>query len=103
MHWKEQLGNFYGMLLHEAQYLEPLMRNIECFLENTQTTVSGEVKLMLYPKYFQLIGVVSPHDLMNDAFGQYGEKNEGWTAEDVKGFTTILANSMKIYHTVNAK
>lgn len=103
MYWKEQLGDFYGMLLHEAQYLEPLMRNIECFLEETQKTVSGEVKLMLYPKYYQMIGVNSPNDLMNDAFGQYGEKNEGWTADDVKGFTTILANSMKIYHAVNVK
>jgi argininosuccinate synthase len=101
MHWKEQLSNWYGMLLHEAQYLEPVMRNIEAFLKDSQKTVNGTAILMLYPRYFEVEGITSPNDLMSDAFGKYGESNEGWTADDVKGFTNILANSMKIYYTVN--
>ncbi|MDE5416692.1 argininosuccinate synthase [Labilibaculum sp. DW002] len=101
MHWKDQLGDFYGMLLHEAQYLEPLMRNMETFLVDTQKKVTGTATLKLSPKYFQVEGITSPNDLMTDLFGQYGETNVGWTADDVKGFTNILANSLKIYYTVN--
>jgi len=102
MYWKEQLSNWYGMLLHEAQYLEPVMRNIETFLLDSQKTVNGEVTIKLAPKHFEIQGIVSPNDLMNDAFGQYGEKSDAWTPDDVKGFTNILANSMKIYHSVNS-
>ena len=101
MYWKEQLANWYGMLLHEAQYLDPVMRNIESFFEDSQKKVSGEVSLKLFPKYFEVIGISSPHDLMSDAFGKYGESNGSWTADDVKGFTQILSNPLNIYHTVN--
>lgn len=101
MYWKDQISNFYGMLLHEAQYLEPAMRNMEAFLEDSQKNVNGTVIIKMSPKYFEVEGIESPNDLMTDLFGQYGESNEGWTADDVKGFTNIMANSLKIYHTVN--
>ncbi|MFW6044031.1 MAG: argininosuccinate synthase [Marinilabiliaceae bacterium] len=101
MHWKEQLGNWYGMLLHEAQYLEPVMRDIEAFLENSQQTVNGEVILKLHPYRFELLGVRSPNDLMNSGFGDYGEVNKEWTGEDVKGFTKLMSNYLKIYNNVN--
>lgn len=101
MYWKEQLSNWYGMLLHEAQYLEPVMRNIETFLTDSQKNVTGTVTLKLYPKYFEVEGICSDHDLMNDAFGKYGESTQGWTPEDVKGFTNILSNPLKIYYTIN--
>ena len=101
MYWKDQIANFYGMLLHEAQYLEPAMRNMEAFLEDSQKNVNGSVIIKMSPKYFEVEGIESDNDLMTDKFGQYGESNEGWTADDVKGFTNILANSLKIYHTVN--
>lgn len=100
-HWKDQLGNWYGMLLHEGQYLEPVMRNIEKFLADTQTNVTGEVRVALHPYRFQVLGIRSRFDLMNPAFGNYGEMNTGWTGEDVRGFTKVLANSMKIHHAVN--
>ena len=102
-YWKEQLGNWYGMFLHEAMYLEPVMRDIEKFLENSQENVTGKVIINLRPYHFQLIGIESEHDLMNSEFGQYGEMNKGWTAEDAKGFTKILANQLKIYYSVNKK
>jgi len=101
MYWKDQISNFYGMLLHEAQYLEPVMRNMETFLVDSQKKVNGSVTIKMSPKYFEVEGIESPNDLMSDLFGKYGETNEGWTADDVKGFTNILANSLKIYHTVN--
>lgn len=101
MYWKEQISNFYGMLLHEAQYLEPVMRNMETFLVDSQKKVTGTVTLKLEPKFFQVEGITSPNDLMTDLFGQYGESSKGWTADDAKGFTNILANSLKIYYTVN--
>jgi len=102
-YWKEQLGNWYGMFLHEAMYLEPVMRDIEKFLENSQENVTGKVILNLRPYCYQLVGIESEHDLMNSEFGQYGEMNKGWTSDDAKGFTKILANQLKIYHSVNSK
>ncbi|MCS6967958.1 MAG: argininosuccinate synthase [Cytophagales bacterium] len=100
-YWKEQLSNWYGMMLHEGQYLEPLMRNIEVFLEDSQQNVSGEVYVKLMPYRFEIQGIRSPHDLMAARFGQYGEMNNAWTGEDVKGFTKIISNQMKIYFQVN--
>ncbi len=98
---KEQQGNFYGMLLHEGNYLDEVMRNIEAFLSDTQKNVSGDVFLSLYPFQFRLNGISSKHDLMNASFGSYGEMNKGWTADDAKGFIKILSNASKISNHVN--
>jgi len=98
---KEQLGNFYGMLLHEGNYLDEVMRNIEAFLTDTQKNVSGDVFVGLYPFQFRLNGISSKHDLMNASFGSYGEMHKGWTADDAKGFIKILSNPGKIYNHVN--
>tara|TARA_Y100001933_G_scaffold102253_2_gene102848 strand:- start:1229 stop:2425 length:1197 start_codon:yes stop_codon:yes gene_type:complete len=100
---KEQLGNFYGMLLHEGNYLDAVMRNIETFLEDTQKNVSGDVFVTLHPYRFELNGVTSEHDLMNASFGSYGEMNKGWTADDAKGFIKILSNPGKISNYVYQK
>tara|TARA_B100000886_G_scaffold338336_1_gene300955 strand:+ start:1883 stop:3094 length:1212 start_codon:yes stop_codon:yes gene_type:complete len=98
---KEQLGNFYGMLLHEGQYLDPVMRDLEAFLSNSQSTVSGKVLVTLHPYRFELNGIESEHDLMNAAFGSYGEVNKGWSSNDAKGFIKLLSNQNKIYQYVN--
>lgn len=100
---KEQLSNFYGMQLHEGQYLDPVMRDIEVFLENTQKTVSGTVFVTLHPYRFTLDGIESSYDLMDSSFGSYGEMNLGWTAEEAKGFIKISANANKIHQHVNKK
>ena len=99
---KEQLGSWYGMLLHDGQYFEPVMRNIEAFLEDSQKTVTGEVFVTLKPYHFSLNGIESEHDLMKSKFGEYGETNKAWTAEDAKGFIKILGTPNKIYHSVNS-
>ena len=100
-YWKEQLGNWYGMFLHEAMYSEPVMRDIERFLENSQQKVSGKVFIRLRPYHFDLIGIESEYDLMNSGFAEYGEMNKAWTADDVKGFTKILSMPLRIYNVVN--
>ncbi len=100
-YWKEQLGNWYGMFVHEAMYSEPVMRDIEKFLENSQRNVSGKVFIKLRPYTFFLVGAESDHDLMNSGFAEYGEVNNAWTADDVKGFTKILGMPLKIYNFVN--
>lgn len=97
-YWKDQIGTWYGMFLHEAQYLEPVMRDMEKFLESSQENVTGTVELTLRPYSYTLVGVDSPFDLMKTDFGEYGEVNKAWSADDVKGFTKILGNQMKIYH-----
>jgi argininosuccinate synthase len=98
--WKEQLAQFYGNWLHEGQYLDPVMRDLEAFLTSTQQHVTGEVSIQLYPYRFQVIGIESPYDLMSSKFGKYGEMNLGWTGEDVKGFTKIFGNQTAIYQHV---
>ncbi len=96
-YWKDQLGTWYGMFLHEAQYLEPVMRDIEAFLETSQDTVTGRVIVDLMPYRYFLVGIESDFDLTKTDFGEYGEINKAWTADDVKGFIKIMANPMKIY------
>ena len=98
---KEQMGSFYGMLLHEGDYLDAVMRDIEAFLKSSQKTVNGSVIVSLHPYRFELEGVQSPNDLMNASFGSYGEMNKGWTADDAKGFIKITANAHTIYGSVN--
>jgi len=100
-YWKEQLGNWYGMLFHEGQFLDPVMRNVELFLTDTQKTVSGKVTVTLQPYHFSLDGIESEHDLMNSKFGQYGEMNNAWTADDAKGFIKIMGNAQNIYTQIN--
>jgi len=100
-YWKEQLGNWYGMLLHEGQYFDPVMRNIEAFLTDSQKTVTGEVLVTLKPYHFNVNGITSKHDLMKSGFGAYGETNKAWTADEAKGFIKILGNANKIYHHIN--
>ena len=102
-YWKDQLGNWYGMFLHEAQYMEPVMRDIEQFLQSSQQNVTGEVIIKLRPYSYSLVGVNSTFDLMKTDFGEYGEVNRAWTADDVKGFTKILGNQMKIYYNVQKR
>ncbi len=102
-YWKDQLGTWYGMFLHEAQYLDPVMRDIENFLESSQENVTGTVTVTLRPHSYTLVGVESDFDLMKTDFGEYGEVNKAWTADDVKGFTKILGNQMKIFYNVQKR
>ena len=100
-YWKDQLGTWYGMFMHEAMYSEPVMRDIEKFLDNSQRYVTGKVFLTLRPYTFSLVGIESKHDLFYDDLAVLGEVNNAWTADDVKGFTKILSMPLKIYHAVN--
>ncbi|MGB3180699.1 MAG: argininosuccinate synthase domain-containing protein [Cyclobacteriaceae bacterium] len=101
LYWKEQLANWYGMMVHEGTFLDPVMRNTEKFLDDTQENVTGMVRVALMPYRYQVLGIESEYDLMSSQFGKYGEENTGWTGEDVKGFTKVMANSLKIYHAVH--
>ncbi len=99
--WKDQMATWYGNWLHEGQYFDPVMRDIEAFLTSTQKFVSGKVFVNLMPYRFELTGIESEHDLMSAKFGSYGEMNKGWSGDDVKGFTKIFGNQTGIYFQVN--
>lgn len=99
---KDYLSSFYGMHVHEGQFLDPVLRDIEAFLESSQQKVSGEVTLTMHPYHFTLDGIRSENDLMNAKFGSYGEENKGWSAEEAKGFIKLLGQSNKIYNQVNS-
>lgn len=98
--WKDQLAQFYGNWLHEGQILDPVMRDIESFFENSQESVTGDVYVQLMPLHFQVIGIESAYDLMSQEFGSYGEMNKGWSGDDVRGFSKIFGNQSSIYHQV---
>lgn len=100
--WKEQLAHFYGNWLHEGQILDPVMRDIEAYLESSQAHVTGDVFIQLMPYRFQVIGIESAYDLMSSKFGHYGEMNTGWSGEDVRGFSKIFANQIVIYNSIKA-
>jgi argininosuccinate synthase len=101
LQWKDQLASFYGNWLHEGQILDPVMRDIEAFLSNSQQNVTGEVFIQLMPYRFQVIGIESKYDLMNSKFGKYGEMNTGFTGDDVRGFSKIFGNQTSIWNAVN--
>lgn len=98
---KDQLAAWYGDLMHEGHYLDPVMRDIESFLESAQQHVTGKVFIRLAPYRFYVEGITSPYDLMQSSFGQYGEMNNAWTGEDAKGFVKILANQGKILNSIH--
>jgi len=100
LQWKDQLAQFYGNWLHEGQILDPVMRDMEAYLESSQRNVTGDVFVQLMPYRFQVTGIESKYDLMNSKFGKYGEMNSGWTGEDVRGFSKIFGNQTMIYHLV---
>jgi argininosuccinate synthase len=101
LYWKDQLAAWYGNWMHEGQYLDPVMRNLEAFLEDTQATVTGKVFLTLHPHRFTVDGIESPHDLMSSKFGSYGEMNNAWTGDDVKGFAKIFGNQTSMFFKIN--
>ena len=101
LYWKDQLAAWYGNWLHEGQYLDPIMRDLEAFMDSTQKFVTGKVFVNLSPYHFQVTGIESEHDLMSKKFGSYGEMNNTWTGEDVKGFAKIFGNQTAIYNAVN--
>lgn len=98
-YWKDQVANWYGMFLHESQYLEPVMRDIEAMLESSQRNVNGTVTVELRPLSFFMVGVESEDDLVKTKFGEYGEMQKGWTAEDAKGFIKVLSTPLRVYYT----
>lgn len=98
--WKDTISNFYGNWMHEGQILDPVMRDMEAFLQSAQENVTGDVFVQLLPYRFQIIGIDSKYDLMNSKFGKYGEMNNGWSGEDVRGFSKIFGNQTAMYHLV---
>lgn len=99
--WKDQIAGFYGNYMHEGQMHDPVMRDIEAFLASSQETVSGRVFVELHPYRFIVLGIESNHDLMSTKFGSYGEMNNTWSGDDVKGFSKIFGNQTIIWHKVN--
>ena len=101
LYWKEQIAGWYGQQMHEAMYLDPVMRDMEAMMDSIEQTVTGEVEVALMPYHFSVLGCTSEHDLMSSKFGAYGEVNKSYTGRDVIGFTKVIANPLKIYYSVN--
>ena len=102
-YWKDQVANWYGMFLHESQYLEPVMRDIEAMLASSQRYVNGTAILALRPLGFSTVGVDSPDDLVKNKLGEYGETQKGWTADDAKGFIKVLSTPLRVFYNVHSE
>ncbi|MBQ4223537.1 MAG: argininosuccinate synthase [Prevotella sp.] len=100
-YWKDQVANWYGMFLHESQYLEPVMPDIEAMLDSSQRHVNGTVILKLRPLGFETVGVESDDDLLKSKLGEYGEMQRGWTADDAKGFIKVLSTPLRVYYGIH--
>lgn len=103
LYWKDQISGWYGQQMHEAMYLDPVMRDMEAMLEHMEEKVTGEVEVALMPYHFSVLGCKTAHDLMSSKFGSYGEINKSYTGQDVVGFTKVTANPLKIYYSVNGE
>lgn len=103
LYWKDQIAGWYGQQMHEAMYLDPVMRDMEAMMDSIEQNVTGEVEVALMPYHFAVLGCTSSHDLMSSKFGAYGEINKSYTGQDVVGFTKVLANPLKIYYSVNGQ
>ena len=101
LYWKDQISVWYGQQMHEAMYLDPVMRDMEAMMDSMEQTVSGEVTVELRPYHFSVLGCKSDHDLMNAKFAAYGEANQSCSGRDIEGFTKVIANPLKIYYAVN--
>ena len=100
-YWKDQVANWYGMFLHESQYLEPVMPDIEAMLTSSQRNVNGTAILKLRPLGFETVGVDSKDDLLKSKLGEYGEMQHGWTAEEAKGFIKVLSTPLRVYYGIH--
>ena len=101
IYWKKQLSDWYGMMLHEANFLEPTMRWIENLLIESQAHVTGKVYLTLHPYRYTLNGVESDNDLMKAGGGVYGEINNSWSSQDAKGFIQMLSIPYQNYYSIH--
>ena len=102
-YWKQNLAEWYGIQLHEGQFMDPVMRDIEQFFSSTQENVTGEVRVKLAPYRFEVLGIKSKYDLMSDIFGSYGEMNNAWSGDDVRGFSKIASNQVMIHQKVKER
>ena len=100
-YWKEQVANWYGMFLHESQYLEPVMPDIEAMLTSSQRHVNGTAILKLRPLGIETVGVDSPDDLLKSKLGEYGEMQHGWTADDAKGFIKVTSTPLRVFYGIH--
>ncbi len=100
-YWKDQVANWYGMFLHESQYLEPVMPDMEAMLTSSQRNVNGTAILKLRPLSFETVGVDSPDDLLKSKLGEYGEMQHGWTAQDAKGFIKVSSTPLRVYYGIH--
>ena len=98
---KDYVANWYGTLLHEAQYIDPVMRDFEALLESSQERVSGTVFVTLKPYQFELQGIDSKYDMMRSKVATYGEENNAWDSRDAKGFIKIFSNQLRIHSSLN--
>ena len=100
-YWKDQVANWYGMFLHESQYLEPVMPDIEAMLTSSQRHVNGTAILKLRPYGFETVGIDSDDDLTKSKLGEYGETQTGWTADEAKGFIKVSSTPLRVYYGIH--
>ncbi|MDE2291384.1 MAG: argininosuccinate synthase [Elusimicrobia bacterium] len=94
--WKNHLSDFYGQLLHEGLYYDPVMRDIEALLESSQAQVTGEARLKLSSGRFEVTGVRSPKSLVAAQAAKYGETTKLWEGAEAAAFSKLHALPMTL-------
>ncbi len=89
--WKDQLGRFYGDRLHEGQYFDPVLRDIEALITSSQQRVTGETRVRLAPGRFMVVGTRSPFSMMDLTVATYGEENRLWSGDEARAFGRLAS------------
>jgi argininosuccinate synthase len=86
--WKNHLGNLYGDLIHEGLYYDPIIKDLEAFIDSANKKVSGKVSLKIHKGNIIISSLDSPFSLLGKD-GTYGELTGKWNGKDAEGFCKL--------------
>ena len=101
-HYKQQIGLKFAELVYYGQWFTPLREALSAFVDSTQQTVTGDVKLKLYKGNIIDAGVTSPYSLYDPEIATFDE-DEVYNQADANGFINLFGLPIKVYAHMKAK
>ena len=101
-HYKYGLAQKYADIVYNGQWYTPLREAMDAFVDKTQETVTGDVKLKLYKGNIINAGVTSPYTLYSEDFASFGE-DDVYDQTDAKGFINLFGLPIKVKALLDAE
>ena len=95
LHYKEQVAIRYAELVYDGMWFSPLREALDAFVDATQQTVTGTVRMKLYKGNILSAGAKSPYSLYNEGFVTFG-RDEVYNQKDAEGFINLFGLPLKI-------